>query len=59
MHGMMDYEFWLLRRDELLSEAAGTRLAQQGRNGRSTLNPFHLFATSKFFTARDLRRQTP
>jgi hypothetical protein len=59
MHGMMDYESWLLRRDELLSEAAGIRLAQQVRNGRSTLNPFRLFAVSKFFTARDLRRQTP
>jgi hypothetical protein len=60
MHGTMDYRSWVLRRNELLSEAAKIRLAQQARrNGRTIRNPFGLFAASKFFTTGDLRRQTP
>jgi hypothetical protein len=62
MHGTMEYKFWLLRRDELLSEATKIRLAQQTRSGRTVRSPLRLFrpfATSKFFIPRDLRRQTP
>jgi hypothetical protein len=60
MHGTMDYRSWVLRRDELLSEAAKVRLAQQARrNGRTARHPFRLFTASKFFTTGDLRRQTP
>ena len=60
MHGTMDYRSWVLRRNELLSEAAKIRLAQQARrNGSTTRNPFLPFAASKFFTTGDLRRQTP
>jgi hypothetical protein len=60
MHGTMDYRSWVLRRDELLSEAAKIRLAQQARrNGRTARNPIRSFAASKFFTTGDLRRQTP
>ena len=62
MNGTMDYKFWLLRRDQFLSEAANLRLVQQARNGRTARNPFRrfrLFAASKLFTTRDLRRQTP
>lgn len=62
MHGTMDYKFWLLRRDELLSEATKIRLAQQARRGRTVRSPlrfFRPFAASEFFIPRDLRRQTP
>jgi hypothetical protein len=56
----MDYRSWVLRRDELLSEAARIRLAQKARrNGRTGRNPFRTFAASMFLTTGDLRRQTP
>jgi hypothetical protein len=60
MHATMDYRSWVLRRDELLSEAARIRLAHQAlRNGRTARNPFRLFGESRYFTTGDLRRQTP
>ncbi len=63
MHRTADYGSWVLQRDEILSEAAKIRLGRQARrHGRSARNPlrlFRLFAATKFFTAGDLRRQTP
>jgi len=59
MNATMDYRSWVLRRDELLSEAAEIRLAQQARKGRTARNPLRVFAASKFFTTGELRRQTP
>jgi hypothetical protein len=58
MHATMDYRSWVLRRDELLREAAEIRLAQQARKGRAERNPFRPFAASKIFATGDLRRQT-
>jgi hypothetical protein len=58
MHATMDYRSWALRRDELLSEAAGIRLAQQARKGRAARNPLRPVAASKIFATGRLRRQT-
>jgi hypothetical protein len=58
MHATMDYGSWVLRRDELLSEAAKIRLAQQARKGRTARNSFRPFAASKIFATGALRRQT-
>jgi hypothetical protein len=63
MYGTMDYGSWVLRRDELISEAAKIRQAQQARrNGHSAFGSFRFFrlpAASKIFITGHLRRQTP
>ena len=59
MQAAVDYKLWLLRREELMSEAAKIRLAQQARrDGRTTRNPLRRFAASEFLITGDLRRHT-